>query len=332
MTVLVLGGNGQLGAACVAELTRSGVPVRATVRSQDRAAHLAALRPGVEVVEVDLATEPDRRREALAGVDAIVMNANSVAPRRGEDPAQLEAALLDLVEEAVGAGVRRVVLPSVPVSPHDDQAPFAAARRALEQRLLAAPVDSWVLRMPPFMEVWLALVGSSIPLRGEPHATVGRPSPFLRTFRRATATLVEDRGLLLLPGSPDKRHAFLSSRDAARATVAAVRSGEASPDPLEVAGPEVLSWRDVAATYARVLQRPVRILSTPAAVYAGASAVLRPLAEVPSRTMALNRYMAQSESAWTSAGGGLLDPASMTTVEAFLQKKSALPAELPSVA
>ena len=27
--------------------------------------------------------------------------------------------------------------------------------------------DSVVLRFPPFMEVWLALVGSSLPLRGE---------------------------------------------------------------------------------------------------------------------------------------------------------------------
>ncbi len=47
--------------------------------------------------------------------------------------------------------------------------------------------------------------------------------------------------------------------------------------------------------------------------------------------MALNRYMAQSESAWTSAGGGLLDPASLTTVEGFLRSKLALPAGLPSV-
>jgi hypothetical protein len=48
--------------------------------------------------------------------------------------------------------------------------------------------------------------------------------------------------------------------------------------------------------------------------------------------MALNRYLAVGESAWTNAGGGLVDPASMTTVEAFLRGKASLPPELPEVA
>jgi uncharacterized protein YbjT (DUF2867 family) len=239
---------------------------------------------------------------------------------------------LILVDELVTAGVPRVVLPTFEARDAAADIPFTAARRDLERRLLAAPLDAWVLAMPPFMEVWLALVGSSLPLRGEPHATAARPSPFLRIFRRGTATLVEDRGLMLVPGSPDHRHAFLSVRDAARATVEAVLSPAESSGPLRVAGPEVLSWRDVAAIYARVLGRPVRVLGTPAAVYAAASRLLRPVAEVPSRTMALNGYLADDESPWTPAGGGLLDPASMTTVEELLRAKLALPAELPPVA
>jgi uncharacterized protein YbjT (DUF2867 family) len=118
----------------------------------------------------------------------------------------------------------------------------------------------------------------------------------------------------------------------ARATAAAVLNPEEAAGPRKVAGPEVLSWRDVANIYARLLGRPVRILSTPGAVYAAASKLLRPVAEVPSRTMALNAYLAQSESVWTSPGGGLVDPDSMTTVEEFLQAKLALPAEPPTVA
>ncbi len=249
MTVLVLGGNGQLGTASVAELVSAGVPVRATVRSRDRAGHLTALGADlVELVEFDLASQPDRRRAALGGVDTVVMSANSVVPRAGDDPGGLETAMLDLVEEMHDAGVRRVVLPSVPRGGDDAEVPMVAARRDLEERLLTSPLDAWVLRMPPFMECWLALVGSSVPLRGEPQATIGRPSPFLRTFRRATATVVEDRGVMLLPGSPDNRHAFLSVRDAARAVAAAALSPDTSPGILEVAGPEVLSWRGLAET------------------------------------------------------------------------------------
>lgn len=60
--------------------------------------------------------------------------------------------------------------------------------------------------------------------------------------------------------------------------------------------------------------------------------LLRPVAPVASRTMALNRYLGASETAWTPAGGGLVDPSTMTTVEQFLHAKAALPATLPTVA
>jgi uncharacterized protein YbjT (DUF2867 family) len=101
---------------------------------------------------------------------------------------------------------------------------------------------------------------------------------------------------------------------------------------VEVAGPEILSWREVADLFSEVLQRPVRVLSTPASVYAAAAAALRPVAETPARTMALNRYLALSETPWTSAGGGLVDPASMLTARSFLRAKAALPSQLPRVA
>src|SRR5687767_3153854 len=188
MTVLVVGGNGQLGAACCAELVARDVPVRATVRDPARAARLPS---GVDVVQLDLGADPEQRRAALAGVDTVVLTANSAVPRRGDRPDAVDEGMAAIVDEAALLGVRRVVLPSLPVSAVDDRVPIACARRALERRLAAAPVDGWVLRLPPFMEVWLALVGSSLVLRGEPHATVGRPSPFLRRFRSVTGSLVE---------------------------------------------------------------------------------------------------------------------------------------------
>ena len=61
------------------------------------------------------------------------------------------------------------------------------AKRRVEEQLAASGM-SWVaVRMPPFTEVWLALVGSSIPLRGESRATVARPYGFLRRFRGSPA-------------------------------------------------------------------------------------------------------------------------------------------------
>jgi hypothetical protein len=77
--------------------------------------------------------------------------------------------------------------------------------------------------------------------------------------------------------------------------------------------------------YAEVLGRPVRVLTMPGSVFGVLSAVLAPVAPVPSATFALNRYQAVTETPWPP-GGGLVDPAAMTTVRDFLVAKAALPA------
>jgi hypothetical protein len=220
---------------------------------------------------------------------------------------------------------------SVPRTGLDHQVPLVRGKNRLESLAAASELQDVVLRFPPFMESWLALVGSELPLRGEPRATIGRPSPFLRAFRRVSGSTVERRGLMLVPGSPDNRNAFISVGDVARACVEAVERPEAAGVDLEVGGPEVLSWRDVATIYGDVLGRRVRTVSTPAGVYAAAASALRPVAAVPSATLALNRLIAASQTPWSPGGGGLLDPASMTTVRGFLSAKAALPAGLPRV-
>jgi hypothetical protein len=77
MVVMVVGGNGQLGALCVDELRRRGQEVRATVRDRARAGRLE--KAGAEVVLLDI-TDPTQRRMALEGVDALILSANAVAP------------------------------------------------------------------------------------------------------------------------------------------------------------------------------------------------------------------------------------------------------------
>ena len=327
MNVLVVGANGQLGAACCRALLADGRSVRRSVRSVARGARL----DGVELVEADLARDPDLDA-LLRGIETLVITANVAAPRAGDDPARFIEGEHRLIDTAGRLGVSRIVLPSLPKSSVDEKVPIAAARRLLEQRVMAAVPGSVVLRFPPFMEVWLALVGSSLPLRGEPFATIGRPSPFLRTFRRATGSTVEKRGLMLVPGPTSNRQAFIAVDDVAAACAVAVGDEDLAGRTLDVGRPEVLTWVEVADVFSRVLGRRVRPVSTPTAVFAAAAAVLRPFAQVPSATMALNRYMGSSESVWTPGGGGVLDPAAMTTVEQFLRRKAALPAALPVVA
>ncbi|HET6560300.1 MAG TPA: hypothetical protein VFG72_00345 [Marmoricola sp.] len=88
----------------------------------------------------------------------------------------------------------------------------------------------------------------------------------------------------------------------------------------------MLTWEDIAAEFAVVLGRRVRILSTPPTVYALLSAGTRRVAPVASSVFALNRLIATLETPWSPGGGGLVDPATMTTVRQLLETKAALPA------
>jgi dihydroflavonol-4-reductase len=104
MRVLVVGANGQLGARSCSTLLAAGHGVRGTVRSVDRGVSLAGA--GVEVVEADLTTRPSWTR-ALEGVDAVLLTANAVAPRSGDNPREVNAGCRRLVDDAARAGVGR---------------------------------------------------------------------------------------------------------------------------------------------------------------------------------------------------------------------------------
>ena len=103
--LLVTGATGYLGSALVAEMVRQGLPVRATVRSPERAAILPAM---VERAHADLADEEALVR-AMRGCEGVFHLAASV----GASPAETREANVEgtrrVLRAAVRAGVRRVV-------------------------------------------------------------------------------------------------------------------------------------------------------------------------------------------------------------------------------
>ena len=321
--ILVVGATGQLGSLIVRELGRQGRPVRAMVRPPDPARDLAEA--GADLVTADL-TRPETLDAALRGVRAVIATANVVAPtHRGDTHQALATGYEELVTRARAAGVERFVYASVPDTPLDAVVPMIRSKRRVEE-LLDASGMSWVaVRMPPFTEVWLALVGSSLPLRGEARATVARPYGFLRRFRRATGRSIEDRGVMVLPGPASTRNAFISVHDAARVMVATVDATDLT-GPLDVGGPEVLTWTDVARIFGEVLGRPVRIRTTPVGVFTAAQRVLARVAPSASNVMGLNRLLATSETPWdTTEVARRLGVHPMRTVEQVLREKAALP-------
>ena len=299
-------------------------PVRALVRPTSGADDLVTA--GAQIVTGDL-RDPDSLDSAVSGVTGIIATANVVAPsRQGDTHAAEMRGYSELIDRARRAGVPRFAYASVPVTRLDNEVPQLKAKRFVERRLAESGISHLSLRFAPFTEVWLALVGSSLPLRGEPRATLLRPYRFLRAFRKVSGRTIEDRGLMVLPGPATNRNAFISIHDAARALIAAIDVPDMT-GAVDVGGPEVVSWAEVARTYADVLNRPVRVLSVPGAAFTVLQKLLAPVAPAAANIMGLNRMIAQTSTDWdTSEVTQRLGVHGLRTMRQVLQDKAALAA------
>ena len=114
--ILVVGATGQLGTAVIDRLAGMGRPVRALVR------------PGspreFPTNNVELAFGDLRDRDSLAaacrGVATVLATANVVVPRSAGGFAEVEGVgYAHLFDACKAEGVRRVVLMSTDVTPHD---------------------------------------------------------------------------------------------------------------------------------------------------------------------------------------------------------------------
>jgi uncharacterized protein YbjT (DUF2867 family) len=324
--ILVVGATGQVGGLVVRRLREQGHEVRALVRAAGSAATDVA-GTGAQLALGDL-RDPASLARAVRGARAIVATANVVAPtQRGDTHDAVERrGYGDLIGQAEQAGVGRFVFSSVPVTPLDDQVPQFAAKRHIENLLAASSMSTLSLRLAPFTEVWLALVGSEVPLRGEAHPTLDRAYPFLRTFRRVSGRTVERQGRFVVPGPATNRNAFISVHDVAELLAAAVDRPSVAGS-VDVGGPEVLSWNDAARIYAEVLHRPVQVVSIPARAFEVPQRLLSPVAPAAANIMGLNRAIATMTTDWdTSAVTGRLGLASLRTVRQVLADKAAMPA------
>jgi uncharacterized protein YbjT (DUF2867 family) len=323
---LVVGATGQAGAEVVRQLSERGVQVRAFVRPDSRTTAIEGL-PGVELVQGDL-FDPGCVERLVAGCDHVIATANGVAPRKRGDHGRLEEVAYPLlIGAARDAGVRRFVYLSVPMPDGHEPLPMQRHKAIVEDHLRNSGMGYAIVRPSAFMESWLALPGSSIPLRGEPNATLRRDFWFTNVFRRVTGHTIEDRGVMMVNGGPDLRVSFIAVRDVAGILIAATTHERARDAIVEVGGPEALSWREVAALYGELLGRQVRIRTSPEAPLKVMAKVMAPFSPAASNLLALNVTSGLGDTILPSEPAAELGVAPMLRVETFLKEKAALPAE-----
>jgi uncharacterized protein YbjT (DUF2867 family) len=116
---------------------------------------------GAELVSGDLRDPPSVDR-AVRGVATVITTVTAMARALPGERLDLRAVdgrgILSLVEAAERAGVQRFVY--VSYAGLSDQAarcvPIAAAKRAVERRLLASPMRHTIVRPDGFQELWLS--------------------------------------------------------------------------------------------------------------------------------------------------------------------------------
>ncbi len=143
MTVMVTGASGVLGRAIVAALVERD-EVRATVRRPEAGDALRALGAKVAVLPID---EPDELIEILPRVHTIVHLVGGVnQPSDDEILAANHGSTLAVVAAAKEAGVRRLILLSVPGASIDHPHPFVRAKGLAEEVVVQSGLEHAVLR------------------------------------------------------------------------------------------------------------------------------------------------------------------------------------------
>jgi uncharacterized protein YbjT (DUF2867 family) len=315
--ILVAGATGQVGLGVVTRLRERGGDVAALVRPATDAAPVEAT--GARVVRGDL-LDAVSLRAAARDADVIVATANMIVPRRG-DRADFDALARGTVELARAAPDARFLFLSVPTAYMGRGAPDFDAKRRVEETLRGDGIALTVVRGSVFMDTWLPSLGSRLPVRGTTQPTVERG--FWLTRLTGAQRSIDRFGVAVVPGNGRARHSFVAASDVAEALAAAALEPDERGE-IQLAGPEALTWLDVARVYARVLGRRIRVVHQPVTPLRLASLALRRISPAASHLFAAQHLIATIDSVYPPDDTRRLLGREPTSVEEFLRARLAI--------
>ena len=244
--ILVAGGTGTLGTLVVRRLTDRGLDVRVLTRDPARAAHLP---DRVHTLAGDL-QDPAAVAEAVHGCDKVVSAVHGfVGPGKPSPEAIDRDANRALIQAAVAGGVQHLVLVSVLDAAPDHPMSLHRAKYAAEQALQTSGVPWTILRPSAYLETWVAIIGAKLASNGQ--------------------------AVVFGPGRNPIN--FVSARDVAAAVDLAVRDQSLRGQVVEVAGPENLTFTQLADRLIAASGKPGRIRHIPLPMLRAMSVLARPL-------------------------------------------------------
>ena len=233
--ILLTGATGTVGSALLRRLTAADEPVRCLVRDPRR---LGSERVRVQIALGDLA-QPASFRNALRGVTRVVHLAASIRDQPGASIEELNGvATMRLLRAAEQADVERFVFFSALGASEISRARFFRAKALAERAVEASPLDTTVV------------APSIVYAPGDPWLTL------LKRFSYLPAMPVA--------GSGKARYQPIWAEDVAAAVTAILAEpAGADRERIELAGPETLTYNQIARIALRALGRPRRLAHVP---------------------------------------------------------------------
>jgi uncharacterized protein YbjT (DUF2867 family) len=234
LVILVTGATGVVGTALLPQLLAAGHQVRALVREPH---DLGAQRVNVQLALVDLA-DPHGLRHAVRGCDTVIHLAAAIRdqpPRRVEEINGLGT--LRLLRAAERAGARRFLFFSALGATEFQRTRFFRSKALAEQAVLEADLEATVFA---------------------PSIIYDRDDPFVTIVRRLALL-----PMLPVSGEGDALYQPIWAHDVGRAVIGWLEHEGGAERRYELAGPQVLSYDDVARTIAAAAGRPRPLLHVP---------------------------------------------------------------------
>lgn len=292
--ILIVGATGVLGREAVRQLLEAGHAVRAMVRTPDQAAALRA--QGAEIVPGDL-IDPDSLAKACRGADAVLAAAHALmGAGKYASAAVDDAGHRALMDAARAAGVKRFVYTSARGASPGNPVDFFRTKARLEAHLATSGLSWTILRPSAFME-WHV------------HNLLGM-------------SLLET-GKTVIFGNGNNPTNFVAARDVARFAVIALTDPTMEGKTLEIGGPDNVTKRAVAEMYATFSGRPARVRHVPTGVMRVMSPLLRPIAPVASRLMAMSVWADTTDQTFDARALLAEYPVPLTRVEDFVRERVA---------
>jgi uncharacterized protein YbjT (DUF2867 family) len=234
--LLLTGATGSIGSRLLPLLLERGEDVRCLVRDPRK---LGARRVDVQIALGDLGdlSDPHTLRQSLRGVDTVVHLAATIRdqpPRRIEELNGLST--VRLLRAAERAGVRRFVFFSALDAGAAQRTRFFRAKWVAERAVESSPLETAIFA---------------------PSIVYDQSDPWITLLRRFSF-------LPVLPVSGEGRAAFqpIWARDVAECVVAALGAEKLEPR-YELAGPETMTYDEMADLVSRVAGRPRDLVHVP---------------------------------------------------------------------